>query len=110
MEYKWTRMEARVIPVDSAGRKNVVKSLIVGLTALSEDGHAAYRDDMVRLPKPTDEGWVPFEEIDEAWCLAIAENAATEEEWRESMDKEIEARKSAPVVKPLSFQVVKQND
>jgi len=109
MEYKWTRIEARVIPEDSDGRKNVVKSLIVGLTAFSEDGHTAYRDDSQKLPKPTDEDWVPFEKIDEAWCLAIAEKVATEEKWRESMDKEIEGKMSAPVAKPLSFQTVKKD-
>ena len=108
MQYTFTRLEARVIPEDGDGRKNVVTSLIVGLNARSEDGLNAYRDAEIHLPSPTAEDWVPFEDIDEEWCLAIAERAVEEKKWKEGMEREIEGKKSAPVHKLLSFQIKRE--
>ena len=108
MQYTFTRLEARVIPEDGDGKINVVTSLIVGFAARSEGGLSAYRDAEVHLPSPADEDWVPFEDIDEEWCLAIAERAAEDKKWKESMDREIEGKKTAPVPKLLSFQIKKE--
>ena len=78
------------------------------MTGVDDNGIGAYRDTLVRLPDPTDDDWVPFDEIDEAWVLVIAEKTAEENNWKESIVKEIEAAKSRPVTRPFSFQVVKK--
>jgi len=103
MKYEFTRIEARVIP-ELDGRENVVQELVIGLTGDNGDGISGYRDTLVRLPAPDDSDWVPFSEIDEAWVLAIAERAASENKWRESIDREIESKKDRPVSKMFSFQ------
>ena len=103
IEYKITRLEARVIP-KLDGRENVVRDLVVGMTGVNEDGLTAYRDTLVRVPDPTDEDWVAFTDIDEARCAAHAEKAAEDNKWKDSIKKEIEAAKTKPLAKLFSFQ------
>ena len=109
MKYIFNRLEARIIP-ELDGRENVIRDLVVGMTGVNDSGSSAYRDTLVRLPDPTDEDWVAFDDIDEAWVMAVAEKTAEENGWKESIDKEIEAAKSRPVMKPFSFQVVKKEE
>ena len=87
------------------GRENVITELVVGMTGQDDNGISAYRDTLVRLPNPTDDDWVAFEDIDEAWVLAVAERTAAENKWQESIKLECEAAKTKPIMKPLSFQV-----
>jgi len=100
----FTRLEARIIP-EKDGLKNVVTELVVGMT-LSDDesGLSVYRDTLVSLPDAASESFIAFEDIDEAWCLAIAEKVAADNDWETSMTAEIEAAKSRPISKPFKFQ------
>ena len=104
MEYKFTRIEARVLP-EFKGHKNVVREVVVGLTGVDEDsGLAGYRDTLVALGDPDDANFIPFEDIDEAWIKPICDKAAVDGEWEASIASEIEAAKSRPVVKPFAWQ------
>lgn len=99
----FTRLEARILP-EKDGMKNVVTELVVGMTYTDDDsGLSVYRDTLVSLPDPA-ESFIAFEDIDEAWCLAIAEKVAADNDWETSMTAEIEAAKSRPISKAFSFQ------
>tara|TARA_R110002110_G_scaffold230716_2_gene446574 strand:+ start:1630 stop:1956 length:327 start_codon:yes stop_codon:yes gene_type:complete len=99
----WTRLEARILP-QKGSFKNTITELVVGMTLTDpESGLSCYRDTLVSLPDP-DESFIAFEDIDEAWCLAIAEKVATDNDWETSMTAEIEAAKSRPISKAFSFQ------
>ena len=99
----FTRLEARIIP-EKDGLKNVVTELVVGMTYTSEDQLSVYRDTLVSLPAPAEESFIAFEDIDEAWCLSIADKVAADNDWETSMAAEVEAAKSRPISKPFSFQ------
>ena len=99
----FTRLEARIIP-EKDGLKNVVTELVVGMTLSDDSGLSVYRDTLCSLPAPAEESFIKFEDIDEAWCLAIAEQVAADNDWETSMAAEIEAAKSRPISKQFSFQ------
>ena len=100
----FTRLEARILP-EKDGLKNVVTEIVVGMTLTDDDsGLSVYRDTLVSLPAPDEADFIAFDDIDEAWCLAIAEKVATENDWETSMAAEIEAAKSRPISKPFKFQ------
>ena len=103
MTYKFSRLEARIVE-ELDGRENVIKELVVGLTGTDDEGKSAYRDMLVSLPDPDDDTWVAFEDIYEEWAMEIAERTAEEQEWHESIRKELEARQDKPVPTPMSFQ------
>ena len=87
------------------GRENVIKQLVVGMSGQDDDGTGAYRDTLVQLPEPTDEDWVPFEDINEEWVMEIAERTAEANNWHESIRLECEAAKNRPVSMKMSFQI-----
>jgi len=100
----FTRIEARVLP-EKNGLKNVVTELVVGMTYSDDDsGLSVYRDTLVSLPDPEAESFIQFEDIDEAWCSAICEKTATDNDWVEGMEKEVEAALSRPISKQFKFQ------
>ena len=69
----FTRLEARIIP-EKDGLKNVVTELVVGMTYTDDDsGLSVYRDTLVSLSAPDEADFIAFDDIDEAWCLAIAD-------------------------------------
>ena len=108
MKYAMSRIEARVLP-ETGGRDNVIVELVVGMNGTDEvSGLGGYRDTLVRLADPDDESWVPFEEINEEWVMAIASKVSADNNWEESIAAEIEAAKSKPIVKPLTFQIPKK--
>jgi hypothetical protein len=110
MKYAFSRIEARVLP-EAGGRENVIVELVVGMNGTDEvSGLGGYRDTLVRLPDPDDESWVPFEEINEEWVMAIATKTAADYGWEDSIAAEIEAAKSKPIVKPLTFQIPKKEE
>ena len=98
----FTRLEARILP-EKDGLKNVVSEIVIGMTYTSEDQLSVYRDTLVSLPDP-DESFIAFEDIDEAWCLAIAEKVAADNDWETSMAAEAEAAKSRPISRQFKFQ------
>tara|TARA_R100001244_G_scaffold44185_1_gene40157 strand:+ start:316 stop:648 length:333 start_codon:yes stop_codon:yes gene_type:complete len=100
----YTRLEARILP-EKDGMKNVVTELVVGMTYTDDDsGLSVYRDTLVSLPAPDEADFIAFEDIDEAWCLAIADKVAADNDWETSMTAEVEAAKSRPISKPFKFQ------
>ena len=99
----FTRIEARILP-EKNGLKNVVTELVVGMTYSDDSGLSVYRDTLVSLPDPDEANFIAFEDIDEAWCLAICERTATANGWEAGMEKELEAAKSRPISKPFTFQ------
>ena len=103
IKYEINRLEARVIP-ELDGRENVVLDLVVGIIGVNGVGLAASRDTLLQLPEPDDESWVPFEDIDEAWCAAHVEKATADKKWKDSIEREIEGLKSKLFKKPFSFQ------
>lgn len=104
MKYKFTRVEARVLP-EFKGKKNVVREVVVGLTGVDEEsGLGAYRDTLIALPEPGEADFIAFEDIDEDWTKPICERASVSGEWEASIASEIEAAKSRPVVKPFAWQ------
>jgi hypothetical protein len=103
IEYKITRLEARVVE-ELDGRENVIKSLVIGLAGTSDEWGSAYRDALVQLPAPDDDAWVSFEDIDREWCEAITDKVVEDRGWKESIEKEIKGRPLEPVAKLMSFQ------
>jgi hypothetical protein len=100
----FTRIEARILP-EKGSFKNVITELVVGMTLTNDDsGLSVYRDTLVSLPDPDEADFVAFEDIDEAWCSAICERTATDNDWEAGMEKELEAAKSRPISKPFKFQ------
>ena len=100
----WTRLEARILP-QKGSFKNTITELVVGMTYTDDDsGLSVYRDTLCSLPDPDESSFIKFEDIDEAWCLAIAEKVAADNDWVTSMTAEIEAAKSRPISKAFSFQ------
>jgi len=103
IKYEIARLEARVSS-EWNGRSNVVRELVVGMRGISPDGLSVTRETLLSLPEPDDESWVPFEDIDEAWCTAHVEKAAADKKWKDSIKREIEGVKSKPFHRPFSFQ------
>jgi hypothetical protein len=100
----FTRIEARILP-EKNGLKNVVSELVVGMTYTSDEtGLSVYRDTLVSLPDPDESNFIAFEDIDEAWCSVICEKTATDNNWAEGMEKELEAAKTRPISKAFKFQ------
>jgi hypothetical protein len=100
----FTRVEARILP-EKNGLKNVITELVVGMTYTDDDsGLSVYRDTLVSLPDPDEANFIAFEDIDEAWCSVICEKAATDNNWVEGMEKELEAAKTRPISKLFKFQ------
>jgi len=101
---KFTRIEARVQP-ERNGLTDVITELIVGLTLTDDDsGLSVYRDTLVSLPDPDEASFIEFEDIDEAWCLAIAEKAASDNDWETSLSAELEKAHGRPISKQFTFQ------
>ena len=61
--YTWSRIEPLVKDVD--GLKNAVTSLVVGMTATSEEGRTSYMDTMLTLTVDKD-NFIAFEELEQA--------------------------------------------
>ena len=105
MKKAFTRVEARVLPTEFQGMKNVITELVVGMTLTDEDsGLSFYRDLLVSLPDPDESNFVAFEDIDEAWVTPICEKIAADNNWVDSMTAEIEAAKISPIPKSFKFQ------
>ena len=100
--YKISRLEPLV--KDTDGLKSAVVSLVVGMTATSEDGvHSAYMDTMLPLTIDKD-NFIAFEDLDQAWAEAHAAKCAEDNNWKESLDKQLEAAAARPTSKPFSWQ------
>ena len=102
MEYIFSRIEPRVLPV-KGDRTNVVDSIVVGMTASDESGVSAYRDTLVSLPDP-DDSFIAFEEITPEWCAEICKKVAEDNDWETSLAAEVEAKKTAPVSMQFEWQ------
>ena len=104
MTFSITRCEARVLP-EKDGLQNVVSEIVVGMTGVDEVlGLSGYRDTLVKLPALDPNNFTPFEDIDEAWVKPICEGVAKDNNWEESIIREISAAKDRPVQKAFSFQ------
>ena len=103
--YNWSRIEPLCTQREVNGQNEcVVESIVVGLTATSEEtGLSQYIDTMVATPLDP-ENFHKFESLDQAWALAIAEGVAEERKWRESLDRQLEAAAARPVSRPFSWQ------
>ena len=76
----FTRLEARILP-EKDGVKNVVTEIVVGMTLTDDDsGLSVYRDTLVSLPAPDEADFIAFDDIDEAWCMAIAEKVSADKD------------------------------
>lgn len=105
--YQYTRLEPLVTSREVNGKmETVIESMVVGMTAVSPDGYSAYVDTMV--PTPLDPGnFIKFDEIDEAWAKAHGDAVAEDKDWKNLLDKQIEAAKARPISKPFAWQAAK---
>lgn len=104
MTYTFTRLEARTLD-EFEGHQDVVRAVVVGMTGTDEEsGIGAYRDTLVSLPDPDEDDYTSFENIDEAWVMPIAEQAAEDGDWEASIAAEVEAIKIRPATKPFAWQ------
>ena len=100
-EYSYTRLEPLVKNID--GLENVVTSLVVGMTA-TDGTHSAYIDARHKLPEPDADNFIPFENLGQEWAKAIADAVAEENDFKASLDAQIEAAGKRPVSKPFAWQ------
>ena len=100
--YTWSRIEPLVKDVD--GLKNAVTSLVVGMTATSEEGRTSYMDTMLTLTVDKD-NFIAFEELEQAWAVALADKCAEDNDWKDSLDKQLIAAAARPTSKPFTWQV-----
>jgi hypothetical protein len=91
-------------------KDNVIDSLAVGVTATAEDGYAAYLDVKLKLPDPDADSYVEFADIDEAWAAVIADRHIAENNWHESLDKMIEAKRVRPLERTFAWQQVEPDE
>ncbi len=104
--YETIKLQPFVKTMDVGGNQkdNVVDNLVVGVTATAEDGYAAFLDARIKLPDPDADDYVEFADIDEAWATAIADRYIEENNWHESLDKMIEAKRVRPLGRSFSWQ------
>ena len=103
--YKITRLEPKVKPLEVNGEPIVVVTeLVVGVTAVAEDGYADYVDGTVSTPLDPD-NFIEFDSLDEAWALGVATPFIEEQGWHASLDGMIEAKRLRSLPKPFSWQV-----
>ena len=104
--YKTVRLQPFVKSMDVGGEQkdNVIDSLVVAVTATAEDEYAAYHDVKIKLPDPDADAYVEFADIDEAWATEIANRHIEENNWYESLDKMIEAKRVRPLGRTFSWQ------
>ena len=104
--YKTVRLQPFVKTMDVGGelKDNVIDSLVVRVTATAEDGYADSIDARVKLPDPDADAYIDFADIDEAWATVIADRHIEENNWHESLDKLIEAKRVRPLGRSFSWQ------
>jgi len=101
-EYKWTRLEGLVRDTED-GLKSAVVSLVVGMTAVDESGRSAYMDTMLPLIVDPD-NFIPHEELTLEWATAHGDKYAEDNDWKASLDKQLEAAAVRPISRPFSWQ------
>ena len=103
--YTKTRLEPSVLTaaVGSETKDNVIVSLTIGVSAVSEDGYAAYKDEKVMLPAPNQATFIEFRELcgdpDLKWANEIADRHINENNWFDVLDKLIEAKRAEPLTR-----------
>jgi len=104
--YKTTRLQPFVKTMEVGGelKDNVIDSLVVRVAATAEDGYADSIDARIKLPDPDATSYVDFADIDEAWATVIADRHIEENNWHESLDKLIEAKRVRPLGRDFAWQ------
>jgi hypothetical protein len=102
--YIFTRLDPLITSQEVNGQQEkVVETLIVRMQAMATDGYSASTDTAIPCVLDPD-NFVPFDDIDEAWCLAKAEAIAEEKGWRELLSKQIKAARARPLPAKFKFQ------
>ena len=83
--------------------QNVVTGLVVGMAG-SNGTHSAHIDTLYSLPAPDPDNFIPFENLGQAWAQAIAASVAEENNFKDSLDKQIDAAGTRPVSKKFAWQ------
>ena len=103
--YKKVRLEPHVLTMDVGDetKDNVIVTLVVGVTATSEDGYSAYKDEKVHLPPPDPADFVEYkalcEDSDLKFANEIADKVIEENNWHAVLDKQIEAKRLQPLAR-----------
>ena len=100
-QYVYTRLEPLV--KNEGDLQNVVTGLVVGMSA-TNGTHSAYVDTHYKLPAPDPDNFIPFENLGQEWAQAIADSVAEENNFKDSLDKQIEAAGTRPVSKKFAWQ------
>tara|TARA_Y100000592_G_C5264601_1_gene218947 strand:+ start:225 stop:548 length:324 start_codon:yes stop_codon:yes gene_type:complete len=100
-EYAYTRLEPLV--KNEGDLQNVVTGLVVGMTG-TNGTHSAYIDTLYSLPAPDPDNFIPFENLGQEWAQQIADAVAEENNFKDSLDKQIEAAGTRPVSKKFAWQ------
>ena len=105
-EYKITRLENKRMSADVGGemKDNVITSIVVGLTAeCPEDGYSDMIDADVKLTVDP-ENFIEFQDLKPEWAMSIAEKHIEENNWKEVLDKRIEAKRAMPLTGPWPWE------
>ena len=105
-EYKITRLENRRMTLDVGGNltDNVVTSVVAAMTATCpEDGYSDFIDAEIKLTVDP-ENFIQFKDLTPEWPMAIAERYAEENNWKEQLDKRIEAKRIRPMSGPWPWE------
>ena len=104
--YQINRLEPHVRSVEVGGKvkDNVVVKLVVGMTGTAADGYQAYIDAAIPLTVDPD-NFIEFADLDEAWAKEIADEYIAENNWKEVLDKQIEAKRLQPLPRPFTWQI-----
>ena len=99
--YAYTRLEPLV--KNEGDLQNVVTDLVVGMTA-TDGTHSAYIDALHKLPPADPDNFIPFENLGQEWAQGIADAVAEENDFKASLDAQIEAAGTRPVSKKFAWQ------
>jgi len=108
--YKKVRLEPRVRTMDVGDetKDNVIVELIVGVTATSDDGYSAYKDEKVTLPLPDLADFIEYkalcEDPDRKFANEIADKVIEENNWHAVLDKQIEAKRLQPLTRSWDWE------
>ncbi len=104
--YKLSFREPLVLSMEVGGevKDSVIVKIIIDVVAKSEDDYQVHKDAAIPLTADPD-NFIKYEDLDEAWFKAIAEPFIEENNWKEVLDKQIEAKRLQPLHRPLPWQL-----
>ena len=99
--YTWSRLQPLV--KDEGDLSAVVVDIVCGMTA-TDGTYSAYIDTLHKLSAPDPDNFIPFEDLTVEWATEIANSVAEERDFKDSLDKQIEASKIRPTSRAFSWQ------